>query len=508
MRIFIYLYIVATLFNASLAQEAKPINLGQGINSEHSELVPVISPDGQTLYFTRRDHPGNVGERKDHHDIWFAQLQADSTWGEAQNIGDALNNEEHNFVSSVTPDGNTLLLAGYYDQGDYVKKGYSLTHRTKDGWSPPQGLDIEKYETMDKGKYSNAWLGNDGRTLILSFSATEGEEDGDIYVSFLQEDGSWSCPKSLGEGINTTDDEGTPFLASDGVTLYFSSNRPGNLGQNDIYVSKREDDSWQKWSLPKRLAPPVNTTSWDAYYAVPAAGDHAYIVSYNDSHGQADIFKVKLAEEFRPDPVVLVYGKVFNAETKEPISASIVYEEFPEGKEIGTARSNPSDGSYKIVLKQGKKYGFSAESSDYFAISENLNLEKVGDYQKIEKDLYLVPIAQGEVIRLNNLFFDMAQSKLRPASFSDLNRLAGLMETYPEMRIELQGHTDSVGAAESNQELSELRAKACAEYLIEQGINAERIRFKGWGENQPIANNDLPEGRQLNRRVEFKILEK
>ncbi|MDX2303851.1 MAG: OmpA family protein [Microscillaceae bacterium] len=506
-HIFIAFVMLQITISPAFSQKATLENLGNQVNSAYNELVPLITPDGKTIYFTRKGHPDNIN--RDSYDIWFSSIQANGAWGQAQNIGSPLNNEHDNFVTGVTPDGNTLVVSGYYKDGVYIPnlKGYSLTHKTQDGWSPPQGIDIEAYQEMDKGRFSNIWLASDNKTLLLSFSTKANDVDGDLYVSFLQENGIWSRPLSLGNDINSELDEGTPFLASDGLTLYFSSNRQGSLGQHDIYFSKRADETWQRWSLPQRLEAPINTPSWDAYYTVPASGDYAFIVSYNQSFGGSDIFKVKLKEEYRPDPVILVYGYVYDARTKEPLSANIAYDLLKDGTPVGKARSNPKDGSYKIVLKQGEEYGFRAESENYFAISEHLNLTQKADYKEIQKDLYLAPIQKGETIRLNNLFFDYAQSELRPTSYADLMRLVDLLEKNPTMRIEIQGHTDNIGDDQKNLLLSESRAKSCVDYLISKGIEVSRMHYQGFGETQPLAGNNTEEDRRKNRRVEFKIIE-
>ena len=509
---FKHILLFATLFftcvgNVFSQTTAVLENLGNQVNSAYTEVVPIISPDGKTIYFTRKDHPNNT--HRESYDIWFSTLQKDGSWGQAQNIGPQLNNESDNFVTGVTPDGNTLVISGYYEDGVQIKdrRGYSLTHKTTDGWSKAQGLNIEDYQEMDKGRFSNIWLANDRKTLILNFSSAKGKTEGDLYVSFLQESGVWSRPKNLGTDINTDLDESTPFLAADGVTLYFASNRQGGLGQHDIYFSKKLDDTWQKWSTPERLDPPINTPHFDAYYTVPAAGDYAYIISYNNTFGGGDIFKVRLKEEHRPNPVVIVYGQVFDSRTKKPIGANISYDLLKNGIPVGKASSNPVDGTYKIVLKQGNAYGFRAESDSYFAISEYLDLTEISDYKEIKKDLFLAPIKKGETIRLNNLFFDYAKASLRKSSHADLMRLVDLLEKNPDMKIEIQGHTDAIGDDQKNMQLSKDRAKSCVNFLVSKGVDSARIHFQGFGEEKPLESNDSEEGRQKNRRVEFKIID-
>src|SRR5436190_3903811 len=204
----------------------------------------------------------------------------------------------------------------------------------------------------------------------------------------------------------------------------------------------------------------------------------------------------------------MVTGNVFNAKTKQPLCASLIYETLPDGLEAGNGVSSAIDGSFKIVLPYDKNYLIRATADKFFAQSENLNLDslvKIG-YREIHKDLYLVPIEIGQVVRLNNVFFDFDKWDLRPESFVELDRVVKLLEENPAIEIEMSAHTDSYGTDEYNFNLSDNRARSCVEYIISQGIDRNRIIAKGYGETQPVVPNDTPETRQSNRRVEFKIL--
>jgi outer membrane protein OmpA-like peptidoglycan-associated protein len=300
----------------------------------------------------------------------------------------------------------------------------------------------------------------------------------------------------------------TPYVAADGVTMYFSSNRPGGLGDNDIWMTKRLDKSWTKWSEPVNLGAPINTEGWDAFWTLDAAGEYAYLTSNKNTYGESDIVCVKLLEKEKPNPVILVSGNVYNAKTKEPLSASLVYETLPDGTEAGNGLSSPADGSFKIVLPYDKNYSIRASADKFFAISENLNLDSMvkAGFKVIHKDLYLVPIEIGQIVRLNNVFFDFDKSNLRPESFVELDRVVKLLKDNPAIEIEMSAHTDSYGTDEYNFKLSDSRARSCMEYILSKGISPKRITSKGYGESQPVATNDTDEGRQLNRRVEFKIL--
>src|SRR4029078_8681017 len=216
----------------------------------------------------------------------------------------------------------------------------------------------------------------------------------------------------------------------------------------------------------------------------------------------------------KPDPVVLVSGNVYNAKTKQPLSASLVYETLPDGMIAGNAIANPLDGAFKIVLPYNRNYSIRATADHFFAISENLNLDSLikAGYKEIHKDLYLVPIEIGQVVRLNNVFFDFDKYDLRSESFVELDRVVKLLKENPTIEIEMSAHTDSHGTDEYNFKLSDNRARSCMEYIVLKGIEPTRITSHGYGESMPVAPNsnvdgsDNPDGRQLNRRVEIKIL--
>lgn len=480
-----------------------PENLGQNVNSPFAELAPIISPDGKTLYFTRDEHPDNIGETKKQ-DIWFSDADSNGNFSLAKLIGAPINNQYNNFAVSITPDGNALVVGNTYLEDGTVGPGVSISYKQGEKWTLPKPLIIRNY--VNKNKMVSYWLANDGKTLLLSIESDDTYGNSDLYVSFLQNDGTWSTPLNLGPMINTAGAETTPFLASDGVTLYFSSNGYPGYGKNDLFVTQRLDDTWTNWKEPENLGPILNTPGWDAYYTCPASGEYAYFVSSKNSFGQTDIFRVLLPEELRPKIVVMIYGKVINKKTNTPVEAKISYELLPDGKEIGIARSNPVTGEYKIVLPAGYKYGFLAVAEGFVSINENLDLKNTYKYYEVKKDLYLVPIEHGQSIRLNNIFFEFAKYDLLEDSYSELNRVVEFMQKNPSIKIQIAGHTDNVGTKTFNNLLSERRAKAVAEYLISKGIEKNRIKTIGFGMEKPIASNDTDEGRQLNRRVEFTII--
>ena len=504
-------------------------NLGKLVNTEYNEIGPIISPDGKTIYFSRVSHPQNTNGAKGSQDIWFSELRNEK-WTQARRLPAPINKEEYNSLYSITPDGNTLLIKGSYKNGVYETRGFSTSKKTARGWAAPNKIDIPGYAKTSKGQFDCGFLSNDGKVLVMSFSEKKNSKIDNLYVSFKQKNGSWSKPEDLGKEINTEEfTETTPFLAPDGVTLYFSSDRKGGQGSNDIYYSKRIDKSWKRWSRPVNLGPAINTDGYDAYYTISALGDYAYMVSFKNTEGKGDIVRFNLkpkpvegdstpapvAVVPAPDPVAMISGKVIDSKTGKPVEATIIYENLEDGEEVGTATTNPTTGEYKIVLPKGKKYSMRAVAQNFIAEGENIDLTdstkdgKSKDFTEItNKSLKLIPIEEGQIVRLNNIFFATGKSALSTESFPELNRIAITMTENKTLTIELGGHTDNTGSNESNVKLSQDRADSVREYLIGKGIEPDRVASKGYGETVPVAKNDTPEGQQRNRRVEFKILKK
>ncbi len=478
-------------------------NLGTCINSTYADIVPQISPDGRILYFDRKDSPDNTGGTEDPDDIWFSTLQADGSWGPARNIGGPLNTRGPNSVMAVLPDGNTLLVTGIYQPDGRIATGVSLSRRTADGWGRPEQISIPGLQ--NRSQFVNYYLSQDGQALLMSIQKDGGHGDRDLWVSRRQGEGPWSEPVNLGRTINSDSADTSPFLASDGVTLYFSSSGHGGQGGRDILVSRRLDDSWTSWSRPENLGTSINTSGHDAGFVIPASGDYAYFVSNRDSYGRSDIFRARLPENMRPRPVVLVRGRVLDARTRQPLEASVVYEGLGNGQR-GVARSNAATGEYQIVLPAGARFGFRGEAPRYYPENVNVDLSGVTAYAERTQDLLLVPLEVGSTVRLNNIFFDTNRATLRPESALELDRLADYLRANPTLEVEIGGHTDNVGSDEANRTLSQSRARAVAEYLAGKGIAARRVQSRGYGEAVPTASNDTEEGRQQNRRVEFKVI--
>src|SRR5579859_3130513 len=353
--------IIANIDKPELLEKGLLIeHLDKNVNSEFNDLNALLSPDGKTLYFSRQNHPENAGGVKDKEDIWYSELGPDGKWTLAKNAGATLNNAYPNFVNSVTsatPDGKAviLVLGNQYKDNGKMLSGVSISNNIGGQWTTPKTLRIKNdYNYSDRAHY---FLSNTQRVLLMSVDREDTKGGRDIYVSFSQNDSIWSEPLNLGDDINTAGEESTPFLALDDRTLYFSSNGYSGYGGSDIYMSKRLDDTWTKWSDPQNMGPEINSKTDDIFFNIPATSDYAYF-SRAITPENFDIFRVKMPVFKNPEPIILVKGKLIDAKTGKPVGAKIIYERLRDGKEVGVTYSDPGTGEYQIHLPGGELYGF------------------------------------------------------------------------------------------------------------------------------------------------------
>ncbi|SDL08514.1 Outer membrane protein OmpA [Catalinimonas alkaloidigena] len=475
----------------------QPEHLGDHINSGVEELLPVISPDGATLYFVRQEKGKNQ-------EIWKSNYK-NGTFEKSEYAPAPLNTAANNAVLSVTPDGQSLLLLNRYKEDGTTENGISISRKQADGWGFPQPVEIDDY--YNDSKYGEYSLANSGDVIIMTVQRKDGVAGKDMYYSLKQENGHWSAPVNLGPVVNTADDESSPFLASDNRTLYYATSGLPGYGSKDMFMTRRLGDGWAEWSEPVNLGPSINSAAWNAYYTITADGAYAYYVSYDVKENGADIFRAPLPQALRPQPIVLVSGVVSDQKTGLPLATDISYYSLQDGQEMGRAASDPQTGAYSIVLPAEDSYGFSAQEEGYLSVYQNLDLRNISQYTEKTVDLELVPIEKGAKITLRNIYFETDKYELRPESFVELNQLARILKTNPKISVEIAGHTDSQGADAYNQQLSKQRAAAVRAYLLKQGVTEANLQSIGYGETRPLVGNDTEAGRQQNRRVEFIVLE-
>ncbi|GHB81398.1 OmpA family protein [Persicitalea jodogahamensis] len=490
---------------ADTPKDLQKENLGKAVNSKGQEVAPVISPDGRLLFFTRGKYDGNIGD-PNNQDVWVSSMGTDNVWGEATNLKAPINNTGDNAITGISPDGKTVYLLNVYRPDGSMIEGLSKSTRTRDGWSFPKECRIRNHYNEHEKKYTEFAISSKGKVMVLSVQRRDTEGNKDLYVSFLQPDDTWSEPKHMGTVINTPDYEGSPFIASDDKTLYFTSAGFSGFGNGDIYLSRRLDDTWTNWSEPENLGPAINTPQWDGYFNIPASADYAYLSSMENSMGEEDIFRVRLFPAIKPEPVAIISGNVVDAETRQLMSADVVADIKKTNEEFARASFEPETGEYKMILPLKELYRITANQKGYFPVTEEVNLTNESNFRTIRKNILLIPIKEGQKIRLSQIMFSQSSADVEKPSIPEMERIVKMMTEYPNMDILLEGHTDNVGDWQKNVKLSEDRVLAVKKFLNSRGISLQRIQTKAWGPANPITSNLTEETRQWNRRVEFTIL--
>ncbi len=502
--------------------------LSDNVNSQYKETRPLIAPDGKTLYFSRANDPGNIGGEKDENDIWSSQLnETTGAWEASKNIGAALNNKGPNYISSITPDGSamTVLLGNEYASANKMKPGVSISTKTGENWSAPQSLDIINAGIMTSD--GNYFLANNRKVLIMAIDRYDTYGGKDLYVSFLQRDNRWTEPMNLGNDINSAHMEASPYLAADNETLYFSSAGFSGYGGNDVYISRRLDDTWTNWTEPENLGPDINSEGDDIFFNIPPSGKFAYY-SKSVASGNGDIYRIAMPVFYQPAPVVSISGKVLDS-TGKPVTAKISYNLLPENSSVGFTISDSVSGEYEILLPVGSAYDYKSEAVGYAITSDRIDLLSEVDYKVIQKNITMtagkaepkvevvaevsqakqvedfISGDQNKLIMEATILFDFASDYLNESAYPTLDRLFAFMKEKPALVLIITGYTDNTGPSTYNVSLSKRRAESVANYFVGKGISKERFEVVGNGADQPITTNDTPEGRKQNRRVEFMI---
>jgi len=478
----------------------EPVNLGQGVNSPDAEYFPALTADEQTLVITRNSRPPSGGHGQE--DFYESHL-VDGEWMVARNLGAPLNTPDNEGAQTISPDGQLMFFTGC-NRGDGLG-GCDIYFSRKVGnnWTEP--LNIRN--PINSGKWeAQPSLSPDKKTVYFASSRAGGKGDKDLWSSTLTEQGVWGVPVNLGDVINTTGAEESPFIHADNQTLYFSSTGHTGMGHADIYYSRK--DMKGNWTAPVNLGYPINTWNDENSLIVGASGKTAYFASdRKGGFGSLDLYSFELYESARPTMVTYVKGSVFANDTKKPLVAKFELIDLETSKVVVESNSNSEKGEFLVSLPVNKNYGLNVSKEGYLFYSENFSLKDLKDISKpYLLNVGLQPVKTGEKVVLKNIFFETNSYQLKDESTAELKKLFALMQDNINLKIEISGHTDNVGDGVSNQRLSESRARSVYEYLATNGISTERLTYKGFGETAPVATNDTEEGRALNRRTEFMVI--
>jgi outer membrane protein OmpA-like peptidoglycan-associated protein/tetratricopeptide (TPR) repeat protein len=509
-------------------------NMGPHINSPYPDYSAYISTDEGTLIFTsRRKYKENQktdeGDGGYFEDLYVCS-KSNGEWSDAKNMGEPINEEQyHEATAGLSPDGTSLYIYEHHGKGG---GDVFVSHLQGTAWSKPEKLNKNINSDYRETTITESF---DGKTLYFISNKPGGLGFGDIYASTKDAKGNWGPSVSVGPPLNTKYAEEGLFMIPDGKTLYFSSKGPGSMGGYDIFKSVYENG---KWSTPENLGYPVNSPDDDVYFAISGSGRRGYYASAKEGgYGEKDIYvitflgpekpfayssednliasqqeaiKAKAAEavEIKPVSLTILKGTITDAFTKKPLEASLELVDNVKNEVIATFKSNSSTGKYLVTLPSGKNYGIAVKAEGYLFHSENFDIPLASGYQEVIKDVELKNVAVGSIIVLKNIFFDFDKATLRPESTNELERLIKLLNDLPTLKIEIGSHTDSKGSDDYNMKLSQARSESVVGYLVNHGIAKDRLQAQGYGETKPIDTNDTDEGRQNNRRSEFKILSK
>jgi len=487
----------------------EPKNMGVAINSIYDEYFPAITADDQTFYYTRNNRTEAVPLQED----FLVSNKINGAWTSSKLVN-GVNTPGNEGAPAISADGEILFFVACAEDKDahYLggRKGYGscdIFYSQKVGkqWSNCYNLGPI---VNSKDFESQPSFSADGKTLYFVSNRMGGYGDGDIWYTTLKDDGSWGPPINIGPEINTEGKEESVYIHPDGKTLYFSSSGHVGMGGLDIFVSRKDENG--KWGTPVNLGYPINTYGDENSLLVSGSGDLAYMASNRAGGlGGLDLYEFPLYEKARPDKITYVKGKVYDAKTKAPLAAHFELIDLKTTNTIITSDANSGSGEFLVTLPVNKNYALNVSMPGYMFHSENFSLKEMKDNSKpYLMDIPMMPIDTGNVVVLNNVFFETAKWDLKPESVAELKKLIGFLNLNKKVRIELSGHTDDVGGKQPNIILSQNRAKAVYDYLIANGIDAKRLTYKGYGESKPKVKNDSDEHRQINRRTEFKIIEK
>lgn len=471
-------------------------NLGPAVNSPLDEYFPGTTADEQTLIYTRLE--SNIRE-----DFYVSKKGTDQKWAPSFNMGPPINTEDNEGTVSLSSDGQYVFFTACNRPNGEGSCDLYFSALDGDVWREPRSLG---FPVNTRAWESQPSVSFDGRTLYFSSNRPGGYGQMDLWYTTYAS-GRWTPPVNMGPEVNTPGNEESPFIAKDDQTLYFSSDGHLGMGGNDLLLTRKQANG--KWGKPENLGYPINSHTDERCLSVAADGINAYIATERPGGlGGLDILGFELHEKIRPLKTGYVKGVVYDARTLQKLRAQVELIDLETEKVVVFAASNKLTGQFLFCLPGNKNYALNVSCDGYLFYSENFTLKNQSSAEPVVLDVPLKKILAGESVVLKNIFFDVDKFDLKTDSKVELNKLVAFLKNNAGMKIEIGGHTDNTGAKDKNLALSNNRAKAVYEYLIQSGIEAFRLSYKGYADQQPIADNKTESGRKQNRRTEFKIMSK
>lgn len=472
--------------------------LPEPLNQFHMQYFPVLTADSKKLLFTKRD--GAKDFQKE--DIFVSYLGDDGvSWTKPSGISEAINTPYNEGTCTISADGNILIYTSCDAPDSHGSCDLYITYRLNGNWQRPTNM----------GKHVNSrfWdsqpsLSADGSILFFSSNRRGGFGGNDIWFTVRKGDGTWTEAKNLGPTINTPKDEVSPFIYFNNEILFFASDGHQGFGGLDIFMSRIINGEFTK---PENIGYPINDHQDQFSLFITAQRDYAY---YTESSFQGQELDRSLLYRFKfPDKITLgeklivTQGKVLNSKTGKPIDARLSLVSLRNDSTLYEFRSDGASGEFMMLYPDEDFSGLYVEKEGFLPQIYNVDKDNLRNRQNLE--IALVPIAKGEEFVFENIFFDFDKHELKPESMSSLKRLVNFLKINYHVNIYINGHTDNVGTAAYNDVLSMRRAEAVKSYLLSQGIGSGRAIPVGKGGREPIRPNDTSENRALNRRITISI---
>lgn len=486
------------LKNRKTMTEFSPRQMPDTVNAFAMQYFPVMTADEKELIFTRRIGGG----QDDDEDLVVCRKDSLGRWMPPISISPAINTRLNEGTCTISADGRQLIFTSCIGRRGYGSCDLFESRKVGDEWSRPLNLGPEVNSPAWESQPS---LSSDGRTLFFVSDRRGGIGNKDIYVSYKMENGHWTKAENLGDKINTPYDEISPFIHVNGRALFVASNGKPGFGGYDLYRSDYENGAW---TATENFGSPVNNHEDQFSLFITRDGQKGFYSHEDNLKANSSVlFEIRVPEELQLKyKSNYVSGIVRDAQSKQPLGARVELFNINKNELTSTVQADSVTGEYLMILTQGAEYALYVSHPGHLFKSLNFNYEVQENLEPVSQDVFLDPVKVGASAVLNNIFFDLNKFDLKEKSVTELDKIIRFLTDNPSIRIEISGHTDNIGTAAYNVQLSLKRAQSVGNYLTAHGIDAGRLTQKGYGAEKPLAPNDTEANRQVNRRIEFRLL--